>query len=269
MLQSPLISWMQMDIWTIFVMSLKVTAVVLAVFLIGRSLSVRMKRIREREDIERRVSRQILTFSTYLIYAIGFIVIMGILGVDITVVATSLGVIGIAVGLAAKDIIANFLSGIFLVFEKAYSVNDVIKINDVYGIVRLIKLRSTQIKTFDGNVVTMPNSKIATSTLINMTSGSDKMLSSVSVKLGYKEDFQKAKKLMKDVTSRVEGVIINNDHDVKFEVTDIGRRFHGLKLTMYFYVKALREPWIKSEVHEKINETLVKARVEFHREAPR
>lgn len=259
----------EMDLWTILLMSLKIVAIVIAAFLLNRLVSLTIRRIRKRRKIERRVTRQIMTFFKYLVYGVAFLLILAVLGVDITVVATSLGVIGIAVGFAARDMIANLLSGIFLIFEKAYQVNDVVKIDNVYGIVRLIKLRSTQIKTFDGNIVTIPNSKLASSKLTNMTSGSDQMLTSVSVKLGYEEDFERVKKLMREHASGVEGVDIDADYDVRFEVTDIGRRYHGLKLTMYFKVKAHREPWIKSEVQQTIHEALVKAGIKFHREAPR
>ncbi len=224
MLSQFLGSWWEIDIWVLFTLSLKIVAVVVAVFLFSRVFSRLMRAIRERRRMERRVARQITTFVKYVAYGLGFLMVLAIIGVDIRYIATSLGVIGVAVGFAAKDIIANLLSGIFLIFEKAYQVNDVVKFDDVYGIVRLIKLRSTQIKTFDGNIVTIPNSKIASSTLINLTSGADKMLTSISVKLGYKEDFQRAKQLMKTAASKIEDSHINGD-DVSFKVSNIGRRY--------------------------------------------
>lgn len=258
---------LEMDLWTILWKSVEVVVIVVAVFLVTRFVAKIIRKIQERRNVERRLARQIITFVKYLVYGVGFLIILTVLGVDVTWVATSLGVVGIAVGFAAKDIMANFLSGVFLIFEKAYEVNDVVEINDVYGIVRLIKLRSTQIKTFDGNIVTLPNSKIASSSVTNMTSGADKMLTSISVKLGYKENFERVKKLMREAASQVSGVYV--DEDIRFEVSNIGRRYHGLKLTMYFYVEAHREPWIKSDVQERTNKALVEAGVEFHREAPR
>jgi len=261
--------FLQMDHWLIFLKTLEILAVVVAIFLITKFVSRVMSKLRETRNIERRFVRQINTFIKYLIYGIGFLVILSILGADITVIATGLGVVGIAVGFAAKDIIANFLSGIFLIFEKAYQVNDVVQIGDVYGIVRLMKLRSTQIKTFDGNIVTISNSKIASSNIVNMTSGSDKMQTSISVKLGYKENFEEVKRVMEETLSQVEGVYVDEDYGIRFEVSEIGKRYHGLRLTMHFYVRPHREPWIKSEVLERINRALVESGVEFHREAPR
>ncbi|MFW6117355.1 MAG: mechanosensitive ion channel family protein [Thermoproteota archaeon] len=261
--------FLDMDPYNVLLKTVEIAAVVVAIFLFTRVVSRIIEEIQERRNLERRIGRQINIFFKYLVYGVGFLVILSLLGVDVTVIATSLGVMGIAVGFVAKDIMANFLSGIFLIFEKAYQVNDVVKINDVYGIVRLMKLRTTPIKTFDGNIVTLSNSKIASSTIINMTSGSEKMQTSISVKLGYKENFEEVKRLMKETASQVEGVYIDEDYDVRFEVSEIGKRYHGLRLTMYFYVDPHREPWIKSGVLERINRILVESGVEFHREAPR
>ncbi|NIV68236.1 mechanosensitive ion channel, partial [Candidatus Bathyarchaeota archaeon] len=133
MLSQFLGSWWEIDIWVLFTLSLKIVAVVVAVFLFSRVFSRLMRAIRERRRMERRVARQITTFVKYVAYGLGFLMVLAIIGVDIRYIATSLGVIGVAVGFAAKDIIANLLSGIFLIFEKAYQVNDVVKFDDVYG----------------------------------------------------------------------------------------------------------------------------------------
>lgn len=260
--------WPEIDL-VVASMILKIAIVVVAVVLVNKSFSWLTRRVQTRRDVDRRLYRQIRVFFTYLVYGIGFVLVLSIIDVDVTVIATSLGIVGIAVGFGAKDILANFLSGIFLLFERTYQVSDVVKIGEVYGIVRLIKVRSTEIRTFDRNIVSIPNSIIASTSVVNMTSGSDKMITSITVKLAYGEDYERVKTLMKDSASTVEGVSIDEAHEVKFEITNIGERYHGLNLIMYFYVKALNEPWIRSRVHEKINEVLVTSGVEFHRDSPK
>jgi small conductance mechanosensitive channel len=114
--------------------------------------------IGRRRGLDNRVINQIRLFDKYVLYIIATLSILGILGIDLTVIATSVGVAGIAVCFAARDIISNFLSGIFIIIDKVYVVDDVVNINGTYGIVEIITLRNTQIRTFDCNIVTVPNS---------------------------------------------------------------------------------------------------------------
>lgn len=273
MISIPLnISW-QMILWSMLTL--------LGAYLFNKMISYFIRRIGTRRidlipgkgekyvEISGRELRQIARFVGYVIYGFAVMIVLGILGVNPMMLATGMGVAGIAVGFAAKDLLANFLSGIFLLFERTYGVDDVIKIGDTYGIVRSVKLRSTQIKTFDGNLVSIPNSKIASSEVINMTSGSDQMLSSVWAKVSYDEDIQKVKKLMVDAAKQVDGVYLDGHQKPMFEVNEIGKRYWGLKIIMHFPLKAREEPWIKSGVQEKVNEALVKNGVSFHQEAQR
>jgi small conductance mechanosensitive channel len=265
---------MSLDFWpeldpAMVSMLLKIAVVVVVVYLVNRSFSWVMRTLQKRRDADRRLYRQIRVVFTYVVYGVGFILVLSIIEVDVSWIFASVGFAGIVVGIGAHDIISNFLSGIFLIFERTYQVSDVVRIGEVYGIVRLIKVRSTEIRTFDRNIVSIPNSMIASTNVVNMTSGSDKMITSITVKLAYGEDYERVKTLMKDVASTVDGVFIDAAHDVKFEITNIGERYHGLNLIMYFYLEAINEPWIRSEVHEKINEALVTAGVEFHRDSPK
>lgn len=133
---------------------------------------------------------------------------------------------------------------------------------------RLITLRNTEIKTFDGNIVIIPNSQVASGKIVNMTSGSNLMLSSVSVKISYDEEYQKVKDLMKEVLNDIQGVYINESYKVMFRVEELEERLQGVEVEMYFTVNARNEPWIKEEVYEKVLSNLVRNKVKFHRQAP-
>lgn len=241
--------------------------VVVILFIILNSIATSLiNRVQERREIERRITRQIRLFSKYIIWTIGVLTILGIIGVDLTLIATSLGIVGIAVGFAARDLISNLISGIFILIDRTYLVNDAVVIRDTYGIVRLITLRNTEIKTFDGNIVIIPNSQVVSDKIINMTSGSNLMLSSISVNISYNEDSQKVKNLMKRALDDVEGVFVENE--IKFRVVELEQRLQGTRVEMYFTVEARNEPWIKGKVFEKVMPILVENGVKFHRQAP-
>lgn len=250
----------------LFRMALGVVAVVVVgLFLYFLSSKV-IEKTAELRGIDNRVARQIKTFVKYAIYSGASLALLGIFGVDVTVIATSLGVVGIAVGFAARDIISNFLGGILLILDRVYNVNDVVSIEGNYGIVRLITLGTTQIKTFDGNIVTIPNSNIIDSTVANMTSGADTILSSVSVNIAYEEDVNRVKNLMRESIPEEQSYA---KEGIRFQVNEIGEDYHGYRISMYLPVYALEEPWITSKIREAVIGRLVEEEVEFHREAPR
>jgi len=247
------------QITIIFVLGLTVNHILL------RSFS----NLQERDNTDRRIIRQVGLIARYVVYLVVLLLSLSIAGVTPNVLLTSLGIAGIAAGFAAQDLLSNVLNGIFLIFENTINVSDVVKIGDVYGIVRLVKLRTTEMRTFDNNIVNIPNSLLSKSNVVNMTSGSRYSMTSITVKLAYEADYDTVKEMMRDIVNRSEGVIVNALHGVKFEITNIGERYHGLNLIIYFFVEAQNEPWIRSTVHKQIVEKLVEENVPFHRDSPK
>ena len=86
----------------------------------------------------------------YFIYFIALLVILQFFGIDLTATLLSLGIVGIAVSLAARDILSNLFSGIILIVGKSIKVGDTIEINNKKGIVEQIKLRTTIVSDDDG-----------------------------------------------------------------------------------------------------------------------
>ena len=248
---------------------LQITVLTITGLLLNILITRSVLRLQQRENLDRRVIRQIGLIARYIIFILVFLVILSLLGVTPNILLTGLGIVGIAAGLAAQDLLSNILSGVFLIFEKTINVSDVVKIGDVYGIVRLIKLRSTEIRTFDNNIVNIPNSTLSKSNVVNMTSGSKYTMTGITVKLAYEADYDAVKKYLSEIINRTEGVMINALHGIRYEITNIGERYHGLNLTIFFFVEAQNEPWIRTMVHQKIIEKLVKENVPFHKDSPK
>lgn len=256
------------DLINLIIISGQILVIGVAFLLLTNSINSLIDKVQERREIEQRVTRQIKLFSKYVMATIGLLTILGILGIDLTLIATSLGIVGIAVGFAARDLLSNLLSGIFILFDRTYQVNDAVLIHNTYGIVRLITLRNTEIKTFDGNIVVIPNSKVVDDKIINMTSGSSVMLSSISVRVSYDEDYQQIKEIMRNVAENHDDVIVDEFNQLKFRVEELEERLQGVEIEMYFTVQAINEPWIKGEVFEKVISSLMENEVKFHRQAP-
>ncbi|NIQ06188.1 MAG: mechanosensitive ion channel family protein [Candidatus Korarchaeota archaeon] len=220
------------------------------------------------ERVEKGTLRQLLRFKKYLVYGVVLLLILGVFGISGTALATTFGFLGLAIGFAARDVISNFLAGIILLVERQYTIGDVIKVGETVGIVRMTKIRTTEIETFDGNLVSVPNATIFSSEIINMTGGSDLIQSTVWAKVAYEADIEKVKQLMKEAAKEVEGARVDKKHEVKFEIKGVNNQW-GLRVQMLFYLKAHREPWIRSNVQQKVTQKIVEADIPLHTLASR
>ena len=80
-------------------------------------------------------------------------------GMNLETMATTLGLGGVAVGFALKDILSNLVSGVLLLAMRPFEIGDQIAIGDTEGTVENIELRATQIRTYDGRLVLIPNAE--------------------------------------------------------------------------------------------------------------
>ncbi|MBQ2873434.1 MAG: mechanosensitive ion channel family protein [Bacilli bacterium] len=94
----------------------------------------------------------------YIIYTFVILSILSVYGVDTTGIIASLGIAGLVIGLALQDIIADFVAGIFILFDDRYTIGDTIEINGFKGEVIGFGLMSTKIKNSSGDVLILANS---------------------------------------------------------------------------------------------------------------
>jgi small-conductance mechanosensitive channel len=141
--------------------------VVLGLFLVRVLAVVTQRYIMRRSTAQRQmVARKAISYAGF------FLVLMatlGELGVKLTALLGAAGIVGIAVGFASQTSVSNIISGLFLISEKPFSVGDVIRIGTTTGIIQSIDLLSIKIRTFDNLFVRIPNEKILTSEVTNIT----------------------------------------------------------------------------------------------------
>jgi len=120
-----------------------------------------------------RTTAQVTMLVTKSISYVGIAIIVSIvlleLGVNLTPILGAAGIVGLAVGIASQASLSNMISGLFLVSEKPFSVGDVIRTPDTVGIVESIDLLSVKIRTFDNLFIRVPNEKLASNQLTNIT----------------------------------------------------------------------------------------------------
>jgi small-conductance mechanosensitive channel len=129
----------------------------------------RMKNLADRQSdnvqraSELRTVAAILRATAYAI--IGFIVmlhVLGVLGINLTPLIASAGVVGVGIGLGAQSLFKDIINGIFILVENQYNVGDTVKLASLTGTVEDLSLRLTTLRDGDGTLYFIPNSQIAT-----------------------------------------------------------------------------------------------------------
>ncbi|MGC9490494.1 MAG: mechanosensitive ion channel family protein [Thermovirgaceae bacterium] len=127
------------------------------------------------------------------------LMLLSSIGIDIMPVLTGLGIAGLAISLAAQNIIRDFLNGIFVIIEDHYAVGDVVKIGEYFGTVERFTLRTTHLSDLDGNYIIIPNGTIGE--LVNATKHWSQ--AKVIVGVSYDTDVRKALAVMEEVSQQM------------------------------------------------------------------
>lgn len=140
-----------------------------------------------------------------LVIIVGLILVLGQLGINVTAAIAGVGVLGLAVGFAAQQTLANIFSGFGIFVDKLYTAGDWVRIDDNYGEVVHISLRTTKIRTLDNTFISVPNSLVTSSPITNY-SEEGLLRITARVNIGYKESIDKARTALLKTVSDIKGV---------------------------------------------------------------
>jgi potassium efflux system protein len=127
------------------------------------------KRILSETRINKGVQDSILKGASYAGYVLAIGFALSVAGLNFTNLAIIAGALGVGIGFGLQSIVNNFVSGLIILAERPVRVGDWVAIPDGEGIVRRINVRSTEIETFDGCSIILPNSALVTGTVRNWT----------------------------------------------------------------------------------------------------
>ena len=168
----------------------------------------------------------------YIIYFIALMVILQFFGINLTGTLLSLGIVGIAVSFAAKDIISNLFSGIILIIGKSIKVGDTIEINNKKGIVERISLRSTTIVDDAGVRDIIPNSTLTNYPYLQFKSP-ERFRVDIVAGLALNLDIEEFKEYITKKISEYDGILDNPKPDVYAKEIS----FEESKVKVPFWVK--------------------------------
>jgi MscS family membrane protein len=150
-------------------------------------------------DLDDRIVDILQKIGKYIIWFVAALYIMTLYQINITPMIAGAGIIGIAIALAAQDLFSNFFGGAVIVTDQPFKVGDRVLINDVLGDVIHIGPRSTRIITLDSDIVTIPNTKIATSVIHNYSLPNPQVRIQVPVTISYSEDITRIRRILSEI----------------------------------------------------------------------
>jgi moderate conductance mechanosensitive channel len=149
-------------------------------------------------EVEKRIKTlSDVIYRTVLIAAVVLVIVTLLpqFGVNAAPLIAGLGLVGLAVGFGAQNLVKDVINGVFILVENQYSKGDVVKVADISGLVEDINLRRTVLRDLDGTVHFIPHSQIDTAS--NLTKGFSRV--NFNVRIAYDQDIDKVFKVINQV----------------------------------------------------------------------
>ncbi|NRD77409.1 mechanosensitive ion channel family protein [Bacillus sp. BRMEA1] len=156
-----------------------------------RNLSPLAKTSGRREETLAKLLDNILS---YVVYFIAFMMILSVMGINVQALIAGAGIVGLAVGFGAQNLVKDIISGFFIIFEDQFSVGDHIRVGQFEGNVEAIGLRTTKIKSWTGELHILPNGSITQVTNFSLNNS----IAVVDIAISYGEDIERAEKVIED-----------------------------------------------------------------------
>jgi small conductance mechanosensitive channel len=199
--------------------------------LIGKAVKKAVVRIEGASEL---LKDFIVNIIRKLIFIVGFVVALSMLGINIGPLLAAIGAAGFIVGFALQGTLSNFAAGIMILIYRPYDVGDLVEIGGTFGAVDAMTIVSTTLMTLDNQRVVVPNNMIWGDKITNAT-GSDKRRVDMVFGIGYSDDIAKAQKILEEILVKHDAVLKDPEPIVKVhELADSSVNF------------AVR-PWVETE----------------------
>ncbi len=184
--------------------AIKIVAIMVITYValrLGKSAIRNIFKVRSRSPLkisERREATLLKLLEnvlTYVVYFISLMTILSTLDIDVKGLIAGAGIVGLAIGFGAQNLVRDIITGFFIIFEDQFSVGDYVRIGSAEGTVEEIGLRTTKIKSWTGELHIFPNGNITEVTNFSVHNS----IAVVDVSIAYEENIEEAEKVMQEL----------------------------------------------------------------------
>ncbi len=226
-----------MQLYQNFLLFLPKLIAALVIFVAGLYLSGLAARSVERAAKARDVDHELVVLVSRLtrwgVLVLGLVIALGQVNFNLTGFMAGLGIVGFTVGLAVQDVSRNFVSGLLLLMQQPFSIGDTIEVSGYTGTVVDISTRATELKTFDGLRVSIPNTDVYTSTVKHFGHVKFRRLD-VSVGVAYDSDLDLVTRTVVKALAGIKGVVESGDQAPIVVYNSFGES--SIDLTAYYWI---------------------------------
>ena len=184
--------------------------VALAIFIIGRWIAKWITSMVRRVMTKANMDEMLVRFLGNIVYTVLLLAVvmaaLDHLGIQTTSLLAVFGAAGLAIGLALKDSLGNFSSGVMLILFRPFKVGDFIEAGGTSGVVEEVRMFATMFRTGDNREVIVPNSQIYGGTITNYSARDTRRIDMV-FGIGYGDDMAKAKQIIEDIMKQDERIL--------------------------------------------------------------
>lgn len=233
-------------LWRGFLRSLPLVflgLIILALSVLAGKFAARKSRSILQERIQSRLLRNVVAGGIgMMVFLVGTYIVLRVSGLTqlaLTVVGGT-GLVGLAVGIAFRDITENFLASIFLSMQRPFETGDLVEISEVTGYVQQLNVRTTILMTLNGNLVQIPNATVYKSNLRNFTTNCNRR-DQFDIGIGYEDAISEAQDIALQVLTEHPAVL--SDPEPLVLVESLGKA--TVNLRVYFWINGRTHSWLK------------------------
>ena len=225
---------------------------------IAKRLSNSFKRLLLKRNLEASLVSFLSSFINIVLRIFVVIISLTTVGVQMTSIVAVLGAASLAIGMALSGTMQNFAGGIIIMFLKPFKVGDVIEAGGKVGTVKKIMIFTTEIHTFDNQVVLLPNGTLANGQIINL-SDTNTRRAELSVAISYGDSVDVARKEIMAILAADSRVLKNKESTVF--VSELGD--NAVVLTVWYWTKFSDNAASRGDMLEAIYKQLPKKKIHF------
>lgn len=214
----------------LLIQAISTVIVVIAAYIITRIVRGSLRQMAEGEA-RKHFRRTVYRVFQIIIWVIALFIILGIWGLSPTGLLAGAGFMGIVIGFAAQETLGNVVSGLVMMFSRPFKIGDWIEIAGYSGIVEELSLIHTVVRTFDGELVAIPN-RMMSSKEIDNKSRAGKLRVKETIGIDYESDPLKAKEIAEEEMKKHDLVL--DDPEPKAMVDELGDS--SVNIVLLFWV---------------------------------
>lgn len=238
-----------------------IAAILILIFGIwlGNRITLGLKKFMEKKKVEGTLQSFLLSFINILLKVFVFVIVLTTVGVQMTSIIAVLGAASLAIGMALSGTLQNFAGGMVILMFKPFKVGDVIEISTGQsGVVKKIMIFTTEIRTFDNEIIFVPNSLLSNNMITNLSRG-ELRRTDLSVGVSYGTDVEKVRKILIKLLQKNEKIIQEKTPEIF--VSSLADS--SVVLTLRYWTKYVDLLAVKSELLETIYAELPKNKIDF------